>query len=66
MTEREFYISIVPDVAEIVLYLKRLPKEDQEQIKEEMMNACAGRPAAQKFMEKLWITIGLCLKEGAV
>ena len=65
MTEREFYISIVPDVAELILYLKRLPRKDQEQIKEKMMNVCAGRPAAQKFMEKLWITIDSCLKEGA-
>ncbi len=65
MTEREFYISIIPDVAELIENLKVLPKEDQEQIKEKMMDACAGRPAAQKFMEKLWITIGSCLKEGA-
>ena len=57
MTEREFYISIIPAVAELITYLKRISKEDQKQVKKEMINACKERPDALRFMEKLWITI---------
>lgn len=57
MTEREFYISIIPEVAELITYLKRISKEDQKQVKKEMINACKERPDALGFMEKLWITI---------
>ena len=31
MTEREFYISIIPNVAELIVYLKRMSKEKQRQ-----------------------------------
>ncbi|WP_270853476.1 hypothetical protein [Roseburia hominis] len=61
MTEREFYISIIPDVAEMIVYLKKIPEEGQEQIKQEMMAACKDRPGALKFIEKLWIVIESCL-----
>lgn len=65
MSEREFYISIIPDVAELIENLKGLPKEDQEKIKEKMISMCKDIPAAYKFTKKLWIYIDICLKEGA-
>lgn len=57
MTEREFYISIIPDVAKLVVYLKNTSKEEREQIKEETINACSERPGALRFMRKLWIVM---------
>lgn len=63
MTEREFYVSIIPDVAEIIVYLSRISKEDQQQIKQEMMAACKDRPVALNFMKKLWIVIESCLND---
>lgn len=53
MTERELYVSIIPDVAEIIVYLNRISKEDQQQIKQEMMAAWKDRPVALNFMKKL-------------
>ena len=64
MTEREFYISIIPDIAELIVYLKRMSKEEQKQIEDEMKKAYKDNPVAYKFMKKMWITINNCLKEG--
>lgn len=63
MTEREFYISIIPNVAELIVYLKRMSKEKQRQIKQEMLVACKDRPVALNFMKKLWIVIESYLNE---
>ena len=61
---RILYVSIIPDVAEIIVYLNRISKEDQQQIKQEMMAACKDRPVALNFMKKLWIVIESCLNDG--
>lgn len=63
MTERELYVSIIPDVAEIIVYFNRISKEDQQQIKQEMMAACKDRPVALNFMKKLWSVMELYLND---
>lgn len=63
MSEREFYISIIPDVAELIVYLKRLSREEQGQVKSEMIKGCESRQQAFEFMKKLWIVIEMQLKE---
>ena len=56
MTERELYISIIPDVAEIIVYLNRISKEDQQQIKisEELFHSSrppsSPEPSSNLFM----------------
>lgn len=63
MSEREFYISIIPDVAEVIALLRNVPKNEKEQIKLEMINNCKGRPDALRFMKKLWVIIESYLKD---
>lgn len=53
MTEREFYISIVPEISELIVLLSDVSPEDREEIKREMLNSCKARPQAFRFMEKL-------------
>ena len=53
MTEREFYISIVPEISELIVLLRDVSPEDREEIKREMLNSCKARPQAFRFMEKL-------------
>ena len=57
MTEREFYISIVPEISELIVLLRDVSSEDREEIKREMLNNCKARPQAVRFMKKLWIGI---------
>nr|DAJ23543.1 MAG TPA: hypothetical protein [Caudoviricetes sp.]DAJ55965.1 MAG TPA: hypothetical protein [Caudoviricetes sp.] len=57
MTEREFYISIVPEISELIVLLRDVSSEDREEIKREMLNNCKARPQAFRFMKKLWIGI---------
>lgn len=57
MTEREFYISIVPEISELIVLLRDVSPEDREEIKREMLNNCKARPWAFGFMEKVWIVI---------
>lgn len=66
MSEREFYISIVPDVAEAIVLLRNVSKNEREQIKQEMLNNCKRRPDALKFMKKLWVIIELYLNDAVV
>ena len=66
MSEREFYISIVPDVAEAIVLLRNVSKNEREQIKQEMLNNCKSRPDALKFMEKLWVIIESYLNDAVV
>ena len=63
MSEREFYISIIPDVVELIVYLKRLSREEQEQVKSEMIKGCESMQQAFEFIKKLWIVIEMQLKE---
>ena len=63
MSEREVYISIIPDVAELIVYLKRLSREEQEQVKSEMIKGCESMQQAFEFIKKLWIVIEMQLKE---
>ena len=57
MSEREFYISIIPDLAELIVLLRDVSQQERTQIKDEMIKNCEGRPQAYKFMKKLWIVI---------
>ncbi len=63
MTEREFYISIIPDLAELIAQLRDVRQEERESIKNEMLNNCKDRPQAYRMMGKLWIVIDSQLKE---
>lgn len=63
MTEREFYISIIPELNELIAYLKDLCPADRESIKIAMMNGCKKCPQAYRMMRKLWNIIELNLKE---
>lgn len=66
MSEREFYISIVPDVAKAIVLLRNVSKNEREQIKQEMLNNCKRRPDALRFMEKLWVIIESYLNDTVV
>nr|DAU36370.1 MAG TPA: hypothetical protein [Caudoviricetes sp.] len=57
MSEREFYISIIPDLAELIVLLRDVSQQERTQIKDEMIKNCEGRPQAYEFMKKLWIII---------
>lgn len=63
MSEREFYISIIPDLAELIVLLRDVSQQERTQIKDEMLKNCEGRPQAYRMMEKLWIVIDSQLKE---
>ena len=66
MTEREFYISIVPNLAELIVQLRDVHREEREQIKNEMLNNCKVQPQAYRMMKKLWIVIESQLKEKSI
>lgn len=53
MTERELYILIIPKLAEVIVYLKRLPREEREQIKNETLSNCENSPQALEFAKKI-------------
>ena len=57
MSEREFYISIIPDIAELIVLLRDLSQQERTQIKDEMIKNCKSIPQACKFMGKLWTII---------
>lgn len=63
MTEREFYISVIPKLAELIVLLKDVAPEEKEEIKQEMLNNCKNSPQAVKLMEKFWIVIDTQLQE---
>lgn len=63
MTEREFYISIIPELAELIVYLSYLCPADRNSVEIEMLKSCKNNPQAFKMMRKLWNTIRLQLKE---
>lgn len=37
MSEREFYISIIPDIAELIVLLRDMSQQERTQIKDEMI-----------------------------
>lgn len=57
MTEREFYMSIIPDLAELIVLLRDVGQQERTQIKDEMIKNCEDRPQACGLMKKLWIVI---------
>ncbi len=63
MTEREFYISIIPELAELIVYLSYLCPADRNSVEIEMLKGCKNNPQAFKMMRKLWNTIRSQLKE---
>ena len=63
MTEREFYISIIPELAELIVYLSYLCPADRNSVEIEMLKSCKNNPQAFKMMRKLWNTIRSQLKE---
>lgn len=63
MTEREFYISVIPELAELIVLLKDVAPEEKEEIKQETLNNCKDRPQALKIMEKCWMVIDTQLQE---
>lgn len=65
MSEREFYISIIPDIAELIVLLRDVSQQERTQIKDEMIKNCKSRPQACEFMKKLWTVIETQLTEKA-
>ena len=63
MTEREFYISIIPELAELIVYLSYLCPADRNSIKIVMMKECKKIPQAYRMIRTLWNVIELNLKE---
>lgn len=57
MSEREFYISIIPDIVELIVLLRDMSQQERTQIKDEMIKNCKSSLQACKFMEKLWTII---------
>lgn len=58
MSERELYISIIPDIAELIVLLRDMSQQERTQIKDEMIKNCKSSLQACKFMENC----GLLLK----
>ena len=63
MTEREFYISIIPELAELIVYLSYLCPADRNSIKIVMKKECKKIPQAYRMIRTLWNVIELNLKE---
>lgn len=63
MTEREFYISVIPKLAELIVLLKDVAPEEKEEIKQETLNNCKDRPQVLKIMGKCWMVIDTQLQE---
>lgn len=63
MTEREFYISIIPELAELIVYLSYLCPADRNSVEIEMLKGCKKRPQAYRMMRKIWNIIRSQLKE---
>lgn len=63
MTEKEFCISIIQKLAELIVLLKNVTPEEKEKIKQETLNNCKDRPQALKIMEKCWMVIDTQLQE---
>ncbi|MFR7959682.1 MAG: hypothetical protein ACLU6P_04315 [Roseburia intestinalis] len=40
MSERELYISIIPDIAELIVLLRDMSQQERTQIKDEMIKNC--------------------------
>lgn len=57
MTEREFYISVAPEISELIVLLRDATPEEKEKIKRETLNNCKVRPQAFRLMKKLWMVI---------
>lgn len=57
MSERELYISIIPDIAELIVLLRDMSQQERTQIKDEMIKNYKSSLQACKFMEKLWTII---------
>ncbi len=52
MTEREFYISCIPMIAEMVVLCRKLDNQDYEEWKREVMEHAAS--SAKSFMGKVF------------
>lgn len=63
MTEREFCISIIPELAELIVYLSYLCPADRNSVEIEMLKSCKKRPQAYRMMRKIWNIIRSQLKE---
>ena len=63
MTEKEFCISIIPELARLIILFKDVTPEEKEEIKQETLNNCKDRPQALKIMEKCWMVIDTQLQE---
>lgn len=56
MTERDLYVKHIPEIAEIVVYARRMSNEEYEQWKQETLEF-AKRNGAQGFISKVFIVI---------
>lgn len=55
MTERDFFIEMIPQIAELVVECRKMEKKDYEDYKQEMFNIVD--PRAVPFLKKVFIVI---------
>lgn len=55
MTEKEFFIEMIPEIAEIAFICQKMNKKDYENYKKETFNMVD--PRAIPFLKKVFITI---------
>lgn len=55
MTERDFFIEMIPQIAELTVECRHMTKEDYEDYKLEMFNIVD--PRAVPFLKKVFIVI---------
>ena len=53
MSERELYISIIPDIAELIVLLRDMSQQERTQIKDEMIKNCKSSLQACQLIEKV-------------
>ena len=67
MSERELYISIIPDIAELIVLLRDMSQQERTQIKDEMIKNCKkmcirDRPHIVGCFLPCGLSIKVCLK----
>lgn len=64
MSERELYFELIPQIAEIITEVQKMPLERYEQFKRDYLEECERQyPTALKFVKKVLIVIDTYLEE---
>lgn len=64
MSERSLFVELIPQIAEMVVEVRKMPQERYEQFKREHLEECERRyPKTLEFAKKILIVVDACLGE---